>query len=57
VPAGRRGTIVEIIVHPLWDTDLNNLCPQLNAAHTQAQATGAQMITFKSIFEVVRRPY
>lgn len=57
VPAGRRGTIVEIIVHPLWDTDLNNLCPQLNTARTQAQATGAQMITFKSIFEVVRRPY
>jgi DEAD/DEAH box helicase domain-containing protein len=56
VPAGRRGSVVERIVHPLWDTT-GNLCPQLNAARAQAQAAGAQTIMFKSIFEVVRRPY
>jgi DEAD/DEAH box helicase domain-containing protein len=57
VPAGRRGNAVEIIVHPLWDTGLNNFCPQLNAAYTQAQVAGAQVIRFKSIFEVLRRPF
>ncbi len=57
VPAGRRGNIVEIIVHPLWDTTPGSFCAQLTAAHAQAQTTGAQIITFKSIFEVLRRPY
>ncbi|MCU1336685.1 MAG: box helicase [Bryobacterales bacterium] len=57
VPAGRRGNLIEIIVHPLWNTDPNNFCAQLNAAHAQAQAAGAQTIQFKSIFEVLRRPY
>jgi len=60
VPAGRRGTIVEIIVHPLWNIDPNNpnnRCAQLNAAYDQAQAAGAQRIECRSIFEVLRRPY
>jgi DEAD/DEAH box helicase domain-containing protein len=60
VPAGRRGTIVEIIVHPLWNIDPNNpnnRCAQLNAAYAQAQAAGAQRIECRSIFEVLRRPY
>lgn len=57
IPAGRRGTIVEIIVHPLWNTDPNSFCIQLNAAYTQAHAAGAQIITCKSIFDVLRRPY
>jgi len=57
VPAGRRGTIVEIIAHPLWNTNPSNFCTQLNAAYTRAQAAGAQTITCKSIFEVLRRPY
>jgi len=57
VPAGRRGPVVELITHPLWDTDPNNRCAQLAAAYTQAQAAGAQTISCKSIFEVVRRPY
>jgi hypothetical protein len=57
VPAGRRGNLVEIIVHPLWDIDANNFCARLNAATAQAQAAGAQMIQYKSIFEVLRRPY
>jgi hypothetical protein len=57
VPAGRRGSVVELITHPLWDTDPNNRCAQLAAAYAQAQAAGAQAISCKSIFEVVRRPY
>jgi hypothetical protein len=57
VPAGRRGNVVEIVTHPLWDTNPNNPSPQLAAAYAQAQATGAQRIDCKSIFEVLRRPY
>jgi hypothetical protein len=57
VPAGRRGNIVEIITHPLWNRNPNNFCAQLAAAYAQAQAAGAQTITCKSIFEVLRRPY
>lgn len=57
VPAGRRANTVEIIVHPLWSTNANNWCPQLAAAVAQAQASGAQQIEFKSIFEVLRRPF
>jgi ATP-dependent helicase YprA (DUF1998 family) len=57
VPAGRRGNTVEIVVHPLWDMNHNNFCAQLAAAYSQAQAAGAQMMTFKSIFEVLRRPF
>lgn len=57
IPAGRRGTTVEIIVHPMWSTDPNNFCPQLAAAYAQGQAMGAHRITCKSIFEVLRRPH
>jgi len=41
----------------LWNTNPNNYCPQLAVAVAQAQATGAQQIAFKSIFEVLRRPF
>lgn len=57
VPAGRRGSTVEIIAHPLWSTNPNNLHAQLAAARYQAQATGAQRITFRSLFDVLRRPF
>jgi Lhr-like helicase len=57
VPAGTRGTTVEIIVHPLWSVTPGTFCPQLNAAFVQAQAAGAQTIVCKSLFEVLRRPY
>jgi hypothetical protein len=57
VPAGRRGNVVEIITHPLWSTDPNNRCPQLAASYNAAQSAGAQRIEFKSIFEVLRRPF
>lgn len=54
--AGRRGNEAEIITHPLWTTDLNHLGPQLAAAYAQAVSAGCN-VTFKSIFEVLRRPY
>lgn len=57
VPAGRRGNVVEIITHPLWNRNPNSFCPQLAAAYADAQASGAQVVTCKSIFEVLRRPY
>ena len=54
--AGRRGNQVEIITHPLWNTDPNHVCPQLATACAQAVAAGCQ-VTLKSIFEVLRRPF
>jgi DEAD/DEAH box helicase domain-containing protein len=54
--AGQRGNQVEIITHPLWDHDVNHLCPPLALAYTQAHAMGCQ-VTMKSIFEVLRRPF
>lgn len=57
VPAGHRENKVEIIVHPLWTTTENNYCPRLAAAVADALAAGAQEIAFKSMFEVLRRPF
>ena len=54
--AGRRGNLVEIITHPLWNTDPNFSGPQFAAAYAQAIAAGCQ-VTMKSIFEVLRRPF
>lgn len=54
--AGQRGSVVEIITHPLWDCDPNRFGPQLAAAYAQAVAAGNQ-IRFKSIFELLRRPF
>ncbi len=54
--AGRRGTQVEILTHPLWNTDPNFVGPQVAAAYAQASAAGCQ-VTMKSIFEVLRRPF
>ncbi len=54
--AGRRGNQVEIVTHPLWNTDPNFAGPQLAAAYAQAVAAGCQ-VTMKSIFEVLRRPF
>lgn len=54
--AGTRGNQVEILTHPLWNTDPNFVGPQLGAAMAQAQAAGCQ-VTTKSIFEVLRRPF
>jgi hypothetical protein len=59
VPAGRRGNRVEMIVHPLWISDTNptNFCTPLRAAYAQAQSAGIQQFSYRSIFEVLRRPY
>jgi DEAD/DEAH box helicase domain-containing protein len=54
--AGRRGNVVEIVTHPLWNTDPTYFGPQLAAAYAQATGIGCQ-VTFKSIFEVLRRPF
>jgi len=54
--AGRRGNQVEIITHPLWNTDPNLFGPRLARAYAEAVGAGCQ-VTFKSIFEVLRRPF
>jgi DEAD/DEAH box helicase domain-containing protein len=56
VPGGRRANRVELIAHPLWDTDPNHIAPELTAAFAAAQAAGGQ-VTTKSMFEVLRRPF
>jgi DEAD/DEAH box helicase domain-containing protein len=53
--AARRGNQAEIITHPLWDTTILSY-PQLATAHAAAVASGCQP-RFKSIFEVLRRPF
>ncbi len=53
--AGRRGNRAEIIAHPLWDCDPNS--PQLAGAYAQAKAAGCRQVKFKSIFEILRRPF
>lgn len=54
--AGRRGNEAEIITHPLWDSDINGLCPQLAAARAAALAAGCN-VRFKSVFDILRRPF
>ena len=53
---GRFGNQVEIITHPLWNTDPNHFCEQVASAYAEAVADGSQ-VKLKSIFEVLRRPY
>ena len=57
--AGRRGTQAEIIVHPLWDSDPNRFGPQSANAYAQAVGAGCDpaRVRFKSVFEVLRRPF
>ena len=57
--AGRRGNRAEIITHPLWDCDPGCLGPQLANAHAQAVGAGCDpaKVRFKSVFEVLRRPF
>lgn len=52
--AGHRGNVVEIITHPLWNRDRSS--PYLTAAHAQA-VSGGNQVQFKSLFEVLRRPF
>ena len=57
--AGRRGNHAEIITHPLWDCDCDpsRFWPQLATAYEQAVDAGCPRPRFKSIFEVLRRPF
>lgn len=55
--AGQEGGYAEIIAHPLWDQDANRLGPELAAAYADALAHGASEVRFKSVFEILRRPY
>ena len=57
VVAGRDGNDVELITHPLWDDNPNHFGPELATAYAEAHASGATTIAFKSIFEILRRPY
>jgi hypothetical protein len=57
VQAGHRGNSIELITHPLWQTaDVTTLATPLALAYAQAHAAGHE-VTFKSIFEVLRRPF
>ena len=55
--AGCRGTKAEIVAHPLWNTDRNFFGPQLAAAYLQAVQAGHPDVKFKSVFELLRRPF
>ena len=57
IQAGRQGNQAEIITHPLWDCDPNRLVPQLDTAYKQAVGAGCKQVRFKSVFEVLRRPF
>lgn len=57
VVAGQDGSHVELITHPLWDDNPNHFGPELAAAYALARAGGATSVQFKSVFEILRRPY
>jgi hypothetical protein len=54
--AGRRNNRLIIVTHPLWREDAANPGPQLAPACAWAMGQGLQ-VEFRSIFEVLRRPY
>jgi DEAD/DEAH box helicase domain-containing protein len=54
--AGRRGSEVQIVTHPLWDDNVNSLAPPLNAAYAAARGAGFN-VGFKSVFDILRRPF
>ena len=55
--AGQEGGHVEFITHPLWDCNPNSFGQLLAEAYAEALHTGAMDISFKSVFELLRRPY
>jgi hypothetical protein len=57
VVGGQDGNHVELITHPLWDDNPSYFGPELADAYARAQMGGATTIEFKSIFEILRRPY
>jgi DEAD/DEAH box helicase domain-containing protein len=54
--AGRRANVIEIITHPLWESNPNYCGPELAGAYAAAAAMGCQVIT-RSVFEILRRPF
>jgi len=55
--AGQEGGYVEFITHPLWDCNPNSFGQILAEAYAEALHAGAMDISFKSVFELLRRPY
>jgi DEAD/DEAH box helicase domain-containing protein len=57
LPGGRRGVVAEIISHPLWSRNPPALHAGLARAEAEARAAGATRVSFRSLFEILRRPY
>lgn len=55
--AARRNSQAQIITHPLWETSPNTFGPAVANAYAQAVAAGCQDVVFKSVFEILRRPF
>jgi hypothetical protein len=57
VVGGQDGSHVELITHPLWDDNPSCFGPEMATAYARAQMNGATSIEFKSVFDILRRPY
>jgi hypothetical protein len=60
LPGATLGTRAQIITHPLWNTDQSlpaNWPVQVTNASNAATTAGITQIVFKSLFDVLRRPY
>ena len=56
--AGRKDDQVEIVTHPLWESDdPQQFGERVHAAHVEALSAGCTDIRFKSVFDIVRRPF
>lgn len=57
LPSGRRDVAAEIICHPLWNRNPAALHAGLAHAEAEARAAGATRVYFRSLFDILRRPY
>ncbi len=57
LPSGRRDVAAEIICHPLWNRNPAALHAGLAQAEAEARAAGATRVYFRSLFDILRRPY
>lgn len=57
LPSGRRGNTAEIVCHPLWSRNPAGPHPGLVRAEAEARASGATHVSFRSLFEILRRHY
>ena len=56
--AGRKDDQVEIVTHPLWESDdPQQFGERVHAAYVEALSAGCTDIRFKSVFDIVRRPF